>query len=226
MQLSTTLSKRSTAIGTPHWTNPNPNPNPKPKPNPKPNPNPNHNPNPDPDPNPNPNPYPHPTPTPPPPLPLTPPLTLRVAWYWVLATCSSPLAHCRQLRITPAAAAPLLLLDDDEARPEAGVGSGAEAGAEAEAEAEAEVEAEVEAAAEAAAAAAGNGERDGWWTTLARRCRGAIRFARELDRHAHTSHALLLGGETTPARQRTLPLSTPWPVPQAIREGGRGKQRA
>ena len=126
----------------------------------------------------------------------------------------------RQLRIAPAAAAPLLLLDDDEARPEAGAGAeaGAEAGVEAGAEAgaEAEAEAEVEAAAEAAAAAAaGNG--DGWWTTLARRCRGAIRFARELDRHAHTSHALLLGGETTPSRQRTLPLSTPWPVPQAIR---------
>ena len=35
------------------------------------------------------------------PLPLTPPLTLRVARYWVLATCSSPLARCRQLRIAP-----------------------------------------------------------------------------------------------------------------------------
>ena len=83
--------------------------------------------------------------------------------------------------------------------------------------AEAEAEAEAEAAAAAAAAAAGNGERAGWWTTLTRRYRGVIRFARELDRHAHTSHALLLGGETTPSRQRTLPLSTPWPVPQAIR---------
>jgi serine/threonine-protein kinase 24/25/MST4 len=34
VQLSTTLSKRSTAIGTPHWTTPNPNPKPQPHPQP------------------------------------------------------------------------------------------------------------------------------------------------------------------------------------------------
>ena len=71
VQLSTTLSKRSTAIGTPprtgltptqpltpapsltpHWTNPNPNPNPSSNLTPNPNPNPNPHPNPAPNPNP------------------------------------------------------------------------------------------------------------------------------------------------------------------------------
>ena len=113
-------------------------------------------------------------------------------YHLLLATC----CLCRQLRIAPAAAAPLLLMEEGEARPEAEVGRRAEP--------------EPEAGAGPAAAGAGNGERDGW---LRKRYRGIRRFAREFDQHAHTSHALFLGSETTPARQLTIPLLTPWPVP-------------
>ena len=84
----------------------------------------------------------------------------------------------------------------------AGAGARARAGAGAGAEPEAEV------------------ERAGW---LTRTYRGIRRFAREFDKHAHTSHALFLGGETTPTRQLTVPLSTPWPVPlPQEREGPEG----
>jgi len=122
----------------------------------------------------------------------------------------------RQLRISPASAAPLLLLDDtiysDEARLDDTTCNGVEARAQP--GAVAEVQAGAGAGPEAEV------ERAGW---LTRTYRGIRRFAREFDQHAHTSHALFLGGETTPTRQFTVPLSTPWPVPRPQeREGPEG----
>jgi hypothetical protein len=123
----------------------------------------------------------------------------------------------RQLRISPASAAPLLLLDDtiysDEARLDDTTCNGDEA------RAEPGAVAEVQAGATRAGPEA-EVEGSGWWTRLTRTYRGIRRFARELDQHAHTSHALLLGGETTPTRHLSVPLSTPWPVPHPQERDG------
>ena len=47
----------------------------------------------------------------------------------------------------------------------------------------------------------GDGDDDDLWTATT-----------GIDPHAHTSHALFLGGESTPSRPQTVPLDEPWPL--------------